>query len=261
MRRRVALLVGVSALLGASAAGAELAQEGNLRVRFEAGVMPKKLPRGGAAPISVRIAGTVTTTDGAQPPALRRFEVAINRAGRLETDGLPVCRLEEIQPATTANALAACRDARVGEGLFEADVVIPEQSPFPSDGRLIAFNGRQGGKPVIFAHVYGTEPIPTSFTLPLKISRAKGRFGTVLSATLPGVTSDVAFVTGISLRLHRTFSHGGERRSYLSAGCPAPEGFPGVLYPLARASFSFAGMPPLRTTATRDCRVARKRRS
>jgi hypothetical protein len=256
MRGRVALLLGATVLLGASAArGSDLAQEGNLRVRFDAEVSPKKLPREGTAPISVRIAGIVSTTDGARPPALRRFEVAINRAGRLETSGLPVCRRDEIQPATTANALAACRDAKVGEGRFEANVVIPEQSPFPSNGRLIAFNGLQGGKPVIFAHVYGTEPIPTSFTLPLRISRTKGRFGTVLSASLPGVTSDVAFVTGISLTLGRRYSAGGERHSYLSAGCPAPAGFPGVVYPLARASFSFAGMRALRTTATRDCRV------
>jgi hypothetical protein len=239
------------------ARSSELAQQGNLRLDFNARVRPKALPREGTAPISIDVGGKIATTDGSTPPQLRAMEIAINRAGRLDTKGLSICHLADIQPATTANALAACGDAKVGEGDFSANVVIPEQSPFPSDGKLIAFNGEQGGRRVIFAHVYGTEPIPTSFTLPLRISRAKGRFGTVLSAKLPQVTSSVAFVTGISLRLHRTFYYRGERHSYLAAGCPAPQGFPGAVYPLARATFSFAGAVALSTTATRDCRVAR----
>ena len=237
----------------ALSAQAELAQRDNLRVKFDAQVTPQALPRHGAAPIAVGVGGTVSTTDGSTPPQLRQVKIAINSAGRLDAKGLPTCRLDEIQPATTANALAACGPAKVGEGSFSANVVIPEQSPFPSDGVLVAFNGVQGGKPVIYAHVYGTEPIPTSFTLPLKISRAKGKFGTVLTATLPNVTSSAAYVTGLTLRLHRTFAYRGARHSYLSAGCPAPDGFPGTVYPLARATFSFAGAAPLSATATRSC--------
>jgi hypothetical protein len=248
-------LAALALLLTAGAAGAELAQQGNLRIKFDAQVSPKSLPRKGTAPIAVSVGGTVSTTDGSTPPQLGEVQIAINRAGRLDTKGLPVCRLQDIQPSSTANALAACGAAKVGEGDFSANVVIPEQSPFPSEGRLVAFNGIQGGRPVIFAHVYGTEPIPTSFTLPLKISRAKGRFGTLLTAALPQVTSSVAFVTGISLKLHRSFSYRGQRHSYLSAGCPAPEGFPGVLYPLAKATFAFAGGQSLTATATRNCRV------
>ena len=34
-------------------------------------------------------------------------------------------------------------------------------------GKTIAFYGTYKGKPTVFAHVYGTEPVPTSFTLPL----------------------------------------------------------------------------------------------
>jgi hypothetical protein len=248
-----AVLTVLATALAAGAAQAELAQQGVLRLAFDAKVSPKALPRKGVAPVAIKVAGTVSTTDGSTPPQLQQVQIAINSAGRLDTKGLPVCRLEDIQPSTTANALAACGPAKVGEGKFSANVVIPEQSPFPSDGKLIAFNGVQGGRPVIFAHVYGTEPIPTSFTLPLKISHAKGRFGTVLTAKLPQVTSSVAFVTGISLSLHRGFAYRGRHRSYLSAGCPAPAGFSGALYPLARATFSFLGTAPLSSTVTQNC--------
>ena len=236
-------------------AQAELARKGDVQVAFNAKIAPKALPRKGVAPIAVSLSGAIGTADGSSPPQLRKVTIAINRHGRLDTKGLPTCRLRDIQPATTVNALAACGPAKVGTGRFSADVVIPEQSPFPSDGEVVAFNGVQGGKPVIFAHVYGTEPIPTSFTLPLKVSHAKGKFGTVLTATLPDVTSSVAVVTGLSLQLHRTYRFRGASHSYLSAGCPAPKGFPGALYPLARASFAFAGAPSIVSTLTRNCRA------
>lgn len=255
MKLRTLLAATATLALLVPLAGAEPIRKGNVQVDFDANIAPKALPRTGSAPVSIAIEGKIGTTDGSPPPQLSQVKIEINGHGKLDTKGLAVCRLDQIQPATTRGALEACGDARVGAGSFSADVVIPEQSPFPSDGEVVAFNGVQGGKPVIFAHVYGVEPIPTSFTLPLKVSHAKGRFGAVLTATLPNVTSSVASVTGISLNLHRTYSFKGERRSYLSAGCPAPKGFPGTLYALARASFEFAAGPRLVSTLTRECRV------
>jgi hypothetical protein len=181
--------------------------------------------------------------------------VAINSHGHLEPRGLPVCPLAEIQPASTAEALRACRGARVGEGSFSADVAIPTQAPFPSSGKVIAFNGRIDGRPAILAHVYGTKPVPTSFTLPFVVGHARGEFATTLSASLPETTGEWGFVTGIRITLGRRFRHHGEERSYVSAGCPAPAGFPGVVFPLLRAGFGFAGAGTLTTTLTRNCKA------
>ena len=70
----------------------------------------------------------------------------------------------------------------------------------------------------------------TSFTLPLRISQAKGTFGTVLSGELPHVTSKVAAVTGIELNLKRTHRHRGKRHSLPLGQAPgSPKGFLGVL--------------------------------
>jgi hypothetical protein len=253
----LALLLATALLVLTTAlpAGAEIAQKGNVRVDFQGKLSPQALPREGVAPVAVSVAGAIGTVDGAQPPALSRLQIAINRHGRLDYGGLPTCPLDRIQPATNATALSACHGALVGEGSFAANVVIPESSPFPSQGKLLAFNGIQGGKPVIFAHVYGTEPVPTSFTLPLQISSSKGEFATMLTATLPEVGSNIAFVTSISLDLHRNFSYRGKRHSYLSAGCPAPQGFSGTTFPLLRASFSFIAAPTLTTTLNRSCRA------
>lgn len=258
MRRKLGFGLGIallSAALLVSTAPGEVAQKGNLRVAFKGEISPRKLPRNGGAPISVSMSGAIATLDGAQPPALDTFQVALNRAGKLDTKDLPKCSLHEIQPSSTVGAQRACGDAMVGQGSFSASVAIPEQSPFPSTGKLLAFNGVQGGKPVIFAHIYGTEPIPTSFTLPLKISAAKGTYGTVLTGSLPKVSANIAFVTGISLKLGRTFHVGKEPRGYISAGCPAPKGFTAASFSLARASFAFADGRTLSSVLNRSCRA------
>jgi hypothetical protein len=247
------VLVGLCAF--AVAGSAESVQHGHLRVRFNGKLSPSVLPRYGARAVAVSIGGRVRTTDGSEPPQLRRIELAINRHGHFETSGLPTCRLEQIQPSTNEQALAACRHAKVGEGLFFANVAIPGQAPFPSRGRLIAFNGVEDGRRVIFAHVYGDEPVPTSYTLPFFIERAKGTFSTKLSAALPHVTGKAGFITGIQLNLHRTYRFRGKRRSYLSAGCPAPKGINLAPFKLARATFVFAGRS-LSSVLTRSCRPA-----
>jgi hypothetical protein len=57
------------------------------------------------------------------------------------------------------------------------------------------------------------------------------------------------------MRLSRRYSYRGRRHSVLSAGCPAPEGFPGAVFTLARTTFGFAGGTKLVSALTRECRV------
>jgi hypothetical protein len=242
----------------AALARAEVKQKGSLRVAFIGKFSPRALPRHGSAPVSVSIGGRITTVGGARPPQLRTISIAINRNAHLDPGGLPSCRLSEIQPATNEGALEACGPSFVGEGSFSANVELPEQSPFPARGRVLAFSGRLRGRPAVLAHVYGTDPVPTSYTLPFVIGHAHGKFGTVLAASLPQVTSDWGFVTAIDLRLDRRFTSGGRHRGYLTAGCPAPPGFTAATFPLARASFAFAGGRTLSSVLSRACQVRRR---
>src|SRR5262249_28667915 len=151
-RRTLSIVAALAGLLviSASLAAAETSQKGNLRVSFTGKVSPHALPRDANAPIAVAMGGQIATTDGTAPPALQSFEIALNRAGRLDYKGLPSCSLDRIQPASTVAARRACGASLVGKGSFSATVAIPEQSPFPSRGQLLAFNGTQGGHPVIF---------------------------------------------------------------------------------------------------------------
>ena len=143
----------------------------------------------------------------------------------------------------------------MGSGSFRANVRIPEQSPFPSKGKVLAFNGRLQGQKVLLAHIYGDNPLPTSYVLPFFIHRSAGLFGAVLEASLPDVTGEWGFVTGIAMKLGRSYRSHGANHSYLSAGCPAPVGLDTVVFPLIRTDFVFAGGRALTNTLTRSCRV------
>ncbi len=249
----VLLTLALCLALATSFAAAEVVQRGSLRVTFDGELTPHTLPRQGVAPVKVGVSTTIASTDGSAPARLQRISIAINRNGRFEPEGLPVCPLRAIQPSTTADALAACRDSLVGTGSFEAKVLFSREAPFPSQGKLYAFNSRIHGRPAILAHVYGTEPVPTSFTFPFEVRQSKGTFGTTLVASLPQVTGDSSAITGLALNLGRSFSFHGKKHSYLSAGCPAPKGFPGATFPFARASLSFAGHKTVTSTLTRSC--------
>ncbi len=251
------MLVAVAAMLAAAAslAQAELTARGDLFIRFSGGIAPNALPREARAPISVQITGTVKTLSGSRPPALRGISIAINRGGRLDARGLPVCRQSQIEPSTTREALEACGPALVGGGHYAADVAFPEQSAFPSRGRILAFNAVVNGKRAILAHVYGENPVPITRIIVFSIRETGGTYGTVLTGALPATLNRWGYLRRISLTLHRNYTYRGQPRSYLTAACNAPAGFPGAVFPFAQASMSFADGRTLSSTLTRSCRV------
>lgn len=234
-----------------SASASEVSQSGGVRVSFQGKLAPRTLPRRGTKPVVASVGARVIPLGERTPPQLRRIEISINRNGRFAPGSVPSCRLEQIQPATTSAALAACRRALIGEGRFSARVLLPEQAPFPSSGKVYAFNGRWHGHPAIFAHVYGTEPVPVSYTIPFEMLRQHGTYGTLLRASLPEVTGNSGYITALSL----TFGRGPKARGYISAGCPAPAGLNIAPFRFARVDFSFAGGRTVGSTLTRTCRT------
>jgi hypothetical protein len=239
----------------ASLADAELTARGDLFVKFNGGIAPNALPRHSRAPISVRLAGTVRTLSGERPPALRRMVIAINQGGRLDAHGLAVCRQSEIEPSSSQEALKVCGPALVGDGSYAADVAFPEQSSFPSHGRILAFNAVVDGKRAILAHVYGVDPVPITRIIVFHIRESPGTFGTVLTGALPESLNRWGYLKRISLGLHRNFTYRGRPRSYLSAACDAPAGFSGAVFPFAHASMTFADGRTLSSTLNRSCKV------
>jgi hypothetical protein len=254
----VTLLGGLigSGLLVAGARG-ETVRQGGLQVSFAGSVAPQVLPRAGTTPVSVAIRGGVRALGGNLPPSLRRIAIEVNRIGVLDRRGLAVCPAGRLRATSTADALRACGAALVGEGRVGGALVLPEQRPAGFGGRVVAFNGRlPDGAPAILTHLYLPRPLPLSFVLAFRVSRGHGTFGTRLLATVPVQTRRTAHITAFSLRLHRVFEVDGVWRSYLSAGCPAPEGFTSATFPLLRASYAFVGKKTVSDTLVRTCRTS-----
>ncbi|HYJ23243.1 MAG TPA: hypothetical protein VEW07_14625 [Solirubrobacterales bacterium] len=258
MRRRflIPAFLTIAVLLGAGLAQAELGQEGNIRISFSGDFSPRTLPRDKLAPVTIDVRGAIKTTDGTHPPAVRRIEIAINRHGRLSTQGLPACSGPLLQSTSTETALARCRPALVGRGNFAANVEFPNTNPVLATGPMLAFYGKSSGKRALLLHLYATTPVRATFVLPLIISnRGDELFGTVLSARIPTLAGGLGSVTRIDLKIGRDYTYRGQRRSFISASCPAPAGFPGAIFSLARGSFYFADGKKIETTLARDCRV------
>jgi hypothetical protein len=255
--RRVAIALALLLCLPASAAaGRQLVQQDNLRVAFEGQLLPRSLPREKAAPVTVHLGGTVSTTDGSKPPQLRAISIAVNRAGLVSVAGLPNCQPSELQQTSSEAALAKCRPALVGHGHFAAHVDFPGEATFPAAGKVLVFNGSTKGHTRLLLHLYGSSPVRAAFVLPFDISRrSEGTFGTIFSTEIPRLASDLGYVTDIDLTIGRRYRYKGEQRSFMSASCAAPPGFPGAVFSLAKATFSFADGHTLSSRLPGDCKV------
>jgi DNA-binding beta-propeller fold protein YncE len=239
-----------------TAGASELTQQDNLRLSVTGKLSPRKLPREGSAPIAVSVGWNIATIDGSLAPKLKRLGIEINRNGRFDYTGLPTCPIDRIHPASTSRALANCRSALVGQGRFTAEIALRGQEAYSAGGRLLVFNGERNGKPVLLGQIYSPRPFATSFVIVFAIEKQRGgTFGTALKATLPKALISWGNLTGIEMTLSRRYGYEGQRRSYISAGCPAPKGFPGASFPLARTTFDFEGGLALTSTLTRDCKA------
>jgi hypothetical protein len=254
-RRRIVTLVLLLTIAGALAtvARAEVIQSGNVRVNFQAGFSPKALPRERPAPISIAFEGRISTTDGTHPPALRQMLIELNSAGQIETKGLPQCRTSMLQSTSSDLALERCRPALVGQGTFVAQLPVGQE--LMVGGRALVFNGIVDGRPGMLIHIYVSDPIRLTLVIPIQISRREGRFGTVLTTNVPKLAGGSASIVQLRLKIGRRFNFGSERRSYLSAACAAPSGFPGAVFPFARSRFSFSDGRTMHTVLNRSCRV------
>jgi hypothetical protein len=243
-------------MLGAGSAAAELSQQGDLFVRFDGGVSPRSLPRDSAAPISVRIEGTIRVLGHAHPPSLRRIRIALNKGGRLSSRGLPICRRRQIAAATSLEALALCGDALVGTGGLTAQTSFGEDPGFLARAEVLLFNARVDGHEAILAHIYEHDRARVTRVAVFEVHRSRGAFGTVLEAPVSAAINRHGYLKSINLRLQRSYLFRGRPRSYLSAACSAPPGIELVSFPFARVSMAFDDGRTLSSTLTRSCRVA-----
>jgi hypothetical protein len=218
------IVLGLLLVFAATASGQrEVVRVGNLIFTDNGGISPSVLPRHGSAPITARIIGGIGTADGSHPPALRAVEAEVDRTIQLDAVGLPSCRAQQIQAQDTAAAKRACGDAIIGTGKAEVEVSFPEQAPFSATGPIVLFNGGVRGKTtLVLLHAYVNVPAPTAIVVPAKVTRIhRDRFGLAIDAQIPRIAGGAGSVTQFELKIGRSYTYRGERKSLLSAGCPS----------------------------------------
>lgn len=239
MRRLALITVAVVLALGAAAAlaaeqGADTFQVGNLNVTVEGGITPTRLPRKTKAPVTLRVGGSIETLDGSHPAAVRTIKLEFDKAGEMNTEGLPTCSVARLQSTLTAQAKKICRDALVGTGSATAEIALREQKPFSASGPLLIFNGKpKDGKQVLIFHVYAHVPAPTTFVTTAVISKTPGRFGTTAIVKVPTIVGGLGSLTAAKVRIDKTWTYKGKEEHLLLASCPS-----GSLH--ARGEFTFA---------------------
>jgi hypothetical protein len=254
--RRTAIAVLLLAVSLTAVAQGDPFQKESLRVDFNANIAPRSLPRERPAPVTLKLAGKIATTDGTRPPALSKLSIAFNRAGRISLEGLPVCSAGKIQQTTTEAALAACPGALVGHGSFSANVDFVGAPAIPAHGKVLVFNTRIHGRPSLLLHLYGSSPVRAAFVLPFTVSHlSHGNFGVSLSTQIPRLASGLGYVTELKLEIGRRYGFAGRRRSVLSASCALPPAFTALVVSLAKARFSFDDGREVTGSIGRECRV------
>jgi hypothetical protein len=251
----VAVVALGGACLLAVGAGAESAGRAGVVVSLGGAIQPHQLPRDRPAPISVTLSGSVRADDGAAPPQLTRIEIAFGAHGALDTAGLSVCPRARLVNSTQSQALDRCRSALVGRGAIDAEVPLNPEEPILAHARVLAFNGRAGGRPAVWVHAYSASP-PVSFVLPFYLRRVDGgAYGMLLRAPVAAALGRWPRLRSFDMTLGRQYLAHGVRHSYLSASCPLPPRFHHFPIPLARATYTFSPRPSLSVSKTSSCRV------
>ena len=210
----------VTAVGIASAAKITL-KSGNIEATFGGGISPKALPKKGpGAPLKLKLEGKMDTTDGTHIAAVDTISLDFDKAGKINAKGLPTCTVGKLESTVTAQAKSACGKALVGTGTVTADISLPEQKPFAASGPLLIFNGPpKGSQPSLILHVHANVPAPTTFVVPVKISKASGKYGTNAFIKVPVIVSGGGSVTSFKASISKKFTVKGKKQSLLTANC------------------------------------------
>jgi hypothetical protein len=241
-------------------ARADIVTGDNVLINFHGSIDPRSLPRDVSTPVSLHVDGIVRPLGAATPAGLSRVVVQVNRHAVFTTRGLPSCRARLLQAANTREALASCGDSLIGSGFITSHIDYPEQAPFPAKGRVLVFNSVRRHQHALVVHVFGRRPAAISTVLSGSLvpnGRPQGPFGPRIVIEMPKAREGWGYVNGFGLTFHRRYRYRGERRSLISARCPAPAGFTEVPFRSARGTFELSDGQVLTRSLGGNCRAGR----
>jgi hypothetical protein len=229
MRKRLILAVAMAVGVAVTVAGAASAVQSPTLVGADGNtqsiavkITPQKLSKKTAEPITLDVKTATTTTtraNGVPVPAVRAI-VDFAKGLTIFSKGYPTCDPAVLQNTSTEKALEECKRAKIGSGEGSANLLVGE-TVFPVKTAIVAFNGvPQGGKPVVLLHNYSQTPVQTTLVLVGRVSKLnKEGFGTRLDVEIPLIAGGQGALTGFGVKIFKTFTYKGKKRSYVSSTC------------------------------------------
>jgi hypothetical protein len=214
MRKYVALVLAVGALVAitavgiAAAAGGETpvtVKVGTLEVTANGGFSPTTISKTKQTPIELKASGEVKEADNSHPPAVRELIIEGDKNAEVHVKGIPTCEASRLQATDSATALKMCKPALIGEGTTTAQVAFADQKPINVTAKLLLFNGgEKGGKITWFAHAYFSDPISGAIVTTVTITKhPNGRFGTLAVAKVPQITGGAGSIISFNLAIKK----------------------------------------------------------
>jgi hypothetical protein len=211
-----ALAVGVAAI--ANAASITI-RAGNLITTFGGTASPKAMPKNKYVPVTTNIFGTIKTSDGTHPSALREVVVDIDKDVKINVKGLPVCKAGQLEARDTKAAKKVCGATTLGSGIAHVEIAFPEQKPILVTSPITVFNGgEKGGKVKLLIHVFITVPVPAAVVTEVTIQRKGSGIHSV--AKVPVTAGGSGSAIDFKFKIGRTFTYKGKKVGYGEAKCP-----------------------------------------
>jgi hypothetical protein len=230
-----------------SSAFGQTVRAGNLIVTVEGGFTPHKLPKAKPASITLSARSTIRTADHTHLPALDFLRLEFDKHTGVNTKGLPVCTIQELENTITSQAKRICADSLIGTGQAGAEIAFPEQEPFFAKAPMEIFNGPpKHGQPVFIFHVYAHVPAPTTFITTAEISRSSGLYGTTVYIKVPTIVAGQGSLSFAELSIHKKWMEKGKQQTLLYGTCPS-----GHFY--VRGSLTFKGGFKMAGKVVRSC--------
>jgi hypothetical protein len=232
MRRATAVALGAVLLVAVAAIGLAIAKgkspkpvvvrAGNMVLTLNGDIAPKTLPKHELAPMGFWGSGELATIDGSHPPALESASFDADKDVFVSVEGLPACRIAQLEARETRRAEAVCGGAILGRGTASVEVAFPEQRPIESTGPLVLFNGgERKGVVTVFAHAYVNVPAPTAVVATAEVRRvSKGAYGLHIEVEVPKIAGGAGSTVAARFSMRRLYTYRGERRSVISGRCP-----------------------------------------
>lgn len=177
-------------------------------------------PEHRTAPVSLRLWGRFSTSDGTHPSALREMTLDLDRGVAIDARGLAACHGAG-GSHDGVGLKGKCEGAAIGGGRADLEIAVPGKAPIRTPSKLTLYNGgSRNGVRTAYAIGEVKEPAPAPIVATIEIREVGSGLRAV--AKLPAIAIDGGngSLIDFHLKVKRLFEYKGRPVSYLSARCP-----------------------------------------